>query len=854
MSTITNESPVTYAGRDDIKVASSASALVSSPRNESDGNEMGSINSNSSVNINTNTNTNNKSRKDLVGDCALVEIIHLHDCLRGALAALEKDLTELSQIVLRPNSNYEPGSNIPEKIEEQQLQQHHHKMLSELESRATARFQVIWSVFRAHSAAEDEFIWPALRLKTQGLVKGCPCSPTENGNDINNTNQQQQQQQQQQQKQQQNGSTSSNGYESNCDDDEIIDGEEYEEDHADEERMFTMMDHLLTRLRKGLVQLQQRNQHSSSSSSLSSLSSIQRNANGRKKNLESITNTTKEILSLVKTLNQHLMVHLEKEETQCLPLVVKHLTKSEIHDLVGKIMGKRSCDMIAQILTMAVQNLNETDKEEMVKHMKQAMVGTFFDRWLSMSGWMDGINGVTGEEPADTLKRKRSTSVAELSVTSASSQTTPGESDEDKLIKSAADDDEASYMAMAASLSQSINNPTGGITSQEDLEKLIRAVVTNQSLTPAQQNTTIQGLRASVWKRNQRLMGNDIAVPDNTNNSCCSVRGQELHFPTAYYQKDVAGNTVLVWKLNNNNNKDDSSSSKNHNRLENEFVPKFTTTELAPTYHDGTTTGDVLGCHHYARACKIRHPRSGRLYTCRLCSEQEREVSPTANKDEPLDRYAVTEITCMNCKSLQPAAKKCVNEDCELHEKGFAKYFCNICNLFDDRPRPIFHCPYCNTCRMGLGLGIDFRHCMRCNACVSLADKDHRCIPQKLQGSCPICHDTLFNSTEPLKGLRCGHVMHLSCYNQYCRGQNYTCPLCMRCMEDMSDYFSLLDQAVRMQAMPAAYQNTICNIYCQDCEKTGECRYHFVGLKCTQCASYNTREMGRYEQLAAFPN
>jgi uncharacterized FlaG/YvyC family protein len=895
MSTITKESPATATGtgRDDIKVASSASASVSPRKKESDENEMGSINSNVNININTNT-TNNKSRKDLVGDCALVEIIHLHDCLRGALAALETDLTELSQIVLRPNSNYEPGSNIPEKIEEQQLQQQHHKMLSELESKATARFQVIWSVFRAHSAAEDEFIWPALRLKTQGLVKGSPCGspcyqPTDNGNDINinininnknknknkNNHQQQQQQQQHQKHQhqhQQVGSTcasinnnngtytsSSNEYESSCDDDEIIDGEEYEEDHADEERMFTMMDHLLTRLRKGLVQLQQRNNtrhHQSSSSS-------QRNANGRKKNLESITNTTKEILSLVKTLNQHLMVHLEKEEKQCLPLVVKHLSKSEIHDLVGKIMGKRSCDMIAQILTMAVQNLNETDKEEMVKHMKQAMVGTFFDRWLSMSGWMDGINGatvkngatcVTGEEPAATLKRKRSTSIAELSVTSTSSPAAPGESDEDKRLKSAADDDEASYTAMAASLTQSINNPTGEITSQEDLEKLIRAVVTNQSLTPAQQNTTIQGLRASVWKRNQRLMGNEIAVPDKTSNNS-SVRGQELHFPTAYYQKDVAGNIVLVWKLNNNNNQVDSSSSKkNDNRLADEFVPKFTTTELAPTYHDGTTTGNVLGCHHYARACKIRHPRSGRLYTCRLCSEQEREVSPTADKDEPLDRYAVTEITCMNCKSLQPAAKKCVNNDCELHEKGFAKYFCNICNLFDDRPRPIFHCPYCNTCRMGLGLGIDFRHCMRCNACVSLADKDHRCIPQKLQGSCPICHDTLFNSTEPLKGLRCGHVMHLSCYNEYCRGQNYTCPLCMRCMEDMSDYFSLLDQAVRMQAMPAAYQNTICNIYCQDCEKTGQCRYHFVGLKCTQCGSYNTREMGRYEQSTAVPN
>ena len=829
MSTITNEIIVSHAGESD-------SNVESVPRNENS----------TAEGLGINNHARNKNRKDLIGDCALVEIIHLHDCLRGALAALERDLVEMSKIVFSSNGDCKSSSDSMEMLEGKR-QQHHNK-LSELESKATARFQVIWSVFRAHSAAEDEFIWPTLRLKTQGLVKGSPCgSPCYQPNDDNNHDQQATAEQPYASGSMCNdvkndkGACPSNGYDGSCGDDEVIEQEEYEEDHADEERMFTMMDHLLTRLRKGLLQMQQRNNARSSHSSPSGYRD--------KRNLESITNTTKEILSLVKTLNQHLMVHLNKEEEQCLPLVVKHLSKSEIHDLVGKIMGKRSCDMIAQILSMAVQNLNEADKEEMVKHMKQAMVGTFFDTWLSMSGWMDGINGAvkdgvtsTGEEPAATLVRKRSASVAELSVTSASSPILGKSDDEDKRFKSDSSKDGATCTAMAASLSQSINNPTGKITRQEDLEKLIRVIFTNPGLTPAQKNTTIQGLRASVWKKNQQVMGNNIAVPNNANNN----HRQKMIFPTAYYQKNAAGKIILVWKRNHQ----DVSSSKNActNIMADECVPKFTAGELAPTFHDGTTSGEVLGCHHYARACKLRHPRSGRLYTCRLCSEQEREVSATAIKDEPLDRYEVTEITCMKCKSLQPAAKKCINEDCELHEKGFAKYFCDICNLYDDRSRPIFHCPYCNTCRMGLGLGIDFRHCMRCNACVSLADKDHRCIPQKLQGCCPICHDSLFNSTEPLKGLRCGHVMHLSCYTEYCRGQNYTCPLCMRCMEDMSDYFSLLDQAVRMQAMPAAYQNTICNIYCQDCEKTGECRYHFVGQKCPHCGSYNTREMGQYEE------
>ncbi len=771
----------------------------------------------------TTLNEVQQRRKDLFGDCALVEIIHLHDCLRGAINALEKDLTELSRMVLD-----DEGEAKTEKSPQQQ-----HRLLTELESRATARFQVIWSVFRAHSAAEDEFIWPTLRSKTQGRITGSPCcqaGPAESEAVLTG---------QVQYAEEGDGTASAGGCEamgggsgcaakaaeSSCCD--AIEQEEYEEDHADEERMFTMMDHLLTRLRKGLSQ--QRSQ-------------LQKRVPTMKKNNTNfarvnLINTMKEIQSLNKTLNQHLMVHLEKEEQQCMPLVVKHLSKSEIHDLVGQIMGKRSSDMIAQILAMAIQNLNEADKEEMVKHMKQAMVGTFFDRWLSMSGLMDGRFSAV---PVDTIdedsilreKRPASAPVCLPSPDEKRRKFHLEQTPSPVAIATPTGVDNPD----ATTLSQSIT-PTGGITSQAELEKLIRAVATNQSLTPVQKNTTIQGLRTSVWKRNHRLIGSAIA-PDHAVAvaSAASTTTVRSHPPAAYYRMNAAGERVLAWQ----------STDGNAEPLDSTFVPRFSAAELAPTYHDGTTNGAVLGCHHYARACKLRHPLSGRLYTCRLCCEQEREA-PTNDADEPLDRYAVTEVSCMKCISLQPANKYCVNTDCELHEKGFANYYCDICHLYDDRPRPIFHCPYCNTCRMGLGLGIDFRHCMRCNACVSLEDKEHRCIPQKLQGSCPICRETLFVSTEPLKGLKCGHVMHLSCFTEYRRGQNYTCPLCMRCMEDMSDYFSLLDQAVRLQAMPVAYQNTICNIYCQDCEKTGQCRYHFVGQKCEYCGSYNTRDMGRFE-------
>jgi hypothetical protein len=82
-----------------------------------------------------------------------------------------------------------------------------------------------------------------------------------------------------------------------------------------------------------------------------------------------------------------------------------------------------------------------------------------------------------------------------------------------------------------------------------------------------------------------------------------------------------------------------------------------------------------------------------------------------------MDRYAVTEMVCAPCGLRQPVAGACAG--CGA---GMARYYCSICHLFDDEPgRSIYHCPFCNVCRRGQGLGVDFFHCMQCNACMSLS-------------------------------------------------------------------------------------------------------------------------------------
>ncbi len=196
----------------------------------------------------------------------------------------------------------------------------------------------------------------------------------------------------------------------------------------------------------------------------------------------------------------------------------------------------------------------------------------------------------------------------------------------------------------------------------------------------------------------------------------------------------------------------------------------------------------VLGCEHYQRGCKLRHPKTGELFTCRLCCDEVREKYRYGDEALPqLDRYNVKEVMCMKCGSLQPSGKNCTNKNCEVYGKPFAKHFCDICHLYDNSGTDIYHCPFCNVCRKGKGLGIDFRHCMRCNACVSI-NEPHKCITQRLQGNCPICHEAMFESTEPLRGLKCGHVMHLSCFNEYMARSSLgklNCPLCKVSFGDM---------------------------------------------------------------------
>ncbi|XP_048329443.1 zinc finger protein BRUTUS [Ziziphus jujuba] len=247
----------------------------------------------------------------------------------------------------------------------------------------------------------------------------------------------------------------------------------------------------------------------------------------------------------------------------------------------------------------------------------------------------------------------------------------------------------------------------------------------------------------------------------------------------------------------------------------------------APSFRDEEKK--VFGCEHYKRNCKLRAACCGKLFTCRFCHDN---VS-----DHSMDRKATTEMMCMTCLNIQAVGPICTTPSC--NGLPMAKYYCNICKFFDDE-RTVYHCPFCNLCRLGGGLGIDYFHCMTCNCCLGMKLVNHKCLEKSLETNCPICCDFLFTSSAAVRALPCGHYMHSACFQAY-TCSHYTCPICSKSLGDMAVYFGMLDALLAAEELPEEYRNRCQEILCNDCDRKGTARFHWLYHKCGSCGSYNTR-------------
>ena len=249
------------------------------------------------------------------------------------------------------------------------------------------------------------------------------------------------------------------------------------------------------------------------------------------------------------------------------------------------------------------------------------------------------------------------------------------------------------------------------------------------------------------------------------------------------------------------------------------------------------TNKEYDGCKHYNRNCSIISPCCNKEFSCRLCHDEfidENELD--YKKKHQINRFDIYENICKKCNHRQKVSNKC--EKCNIQ---FAKYFCNICKLFDNIDKQQYHCDKCNICR--IGGKENFFHCEKCSCCLSISIKDnHKCIKDKIKNKCPICMEDMFNSIEKVSIINCGHAIHQDCLKEYIK-TNYKCPLCAKSITDMTNYFNMLDLEIENIQLPDEYKDKKVDILCNDCEKKSNVKFHFAGLKCKECNSYNTSQI-----------
>lgn len=235
-------------------------------------------------------------------------------------------------------------------------------------------------------------------------------------------------------------------------------------------------------------------------------------------------------------------------------------------------------------------------------------------------------------------------------------------------------------------------------------------------------------------------------------------------------------------------------------------------------------------CRHYKRGCLLKTKCCGKYYPCRKCHDE--------TEDHAMNRFETEFVACKTCGAEDvPLGESCSN--CQVQ---FAKYSCMTCRFFDDaEERRVYHCDKCGICRVGAGLGIDNVHCEKCNTCVPIDVADtHKCTENALHRDCPVCLEDMAISSEQAVFMKCGHAMHMKCFTDHTR-TSFTCPICIKAVADMTDWYRALDATVSQDVMPPAYAHRKQIVYCNDCEVTSKARFHFMYHKCQKCRGYKTR-------------
>ncbi|XP_077210155.1 zinc finger protein BRUTUS-like At1g18910 [Tasmannia lanceolata] len=530
---------------------------------------------------------------------------------------------------------------------------------------------------------------------------------------------------------------------------------------------------------------------------------------------------------MCKSMQSTLGQHMQREEIHLWPLFLENFSVEEQEKIVGCIMGRTTAEILQTMIPWFMTSLTPEQQHTMMSSWHKATKNTMFVEWLRE--WWEGMKGnatttVIEDETISLSVTKDPLAVVAtyLSKEDFSDPTRENCHDEGPRYV------EGGFVSDTIKASEKDNG--------DDQAKI---------LSGNEDKFRISEGRKFCDEGNKQRFPGIVDVTDRAENPgklsplTRKFTRQQEHFLTMS-QEDLE---AAVRKVSRDAALDPKEKSHLIQKL---LMSRWIVTkqnlshsEVTFSSNDGELPGHcasyrdslklTFGCSHYKRNCKLLAGCCNQLFTCRYCHDN--------SSDHSMDMKSTTKMMCMKCLIIQHIGPRCSNISCE----GFsmARYFCSFCKLFDDA-REIYHCPFCNLCRVGKGLGIDYFHCMNCNACMSRSLAVHICREKCFESNCPICHEDIFTSTSPVKALPCGHLMHSTCFQDY-TCTHYTCPICSKSLGDMQVYFGMLDALLAEEKVPEEYCGRTQGILCNDCEKRGSAPFHWLYHKCAHCGSYNTR-------------
>lgn len=294
---------------------------------------------------------------------------------------------------------------------------------------------------------------------------------------------------------------------------------------------------------------------------------------------------------------------------------------------------------------------------------------------------------------------------------------------------------------------------------------------------------------------------------------------------TDLYDSDDSDNSSSYdsWSIDSSidsddtNNSTDSDITSNDEMTKEEIIDKIKYLQRLINYKNNIKI-NVKKCDYMSNNFKIKSTCCDKTYCCSQCHNFNSTHKINIKK---------TNIICNSCDIEQEYGNYCIACD----EKLKTIYSCKKCYIFDNTNKYKFHCDKCNKCHQD---NVQTKYCNNCNICYVNTD-NHICVD--LNENCCICLEKLINGT--IFNLKCGHIIHAMCYKNLIK-TTYKCPLCCKSVKDMTNEFKKIDDDIEENSSYDSADKIYKNIYCNDCGKKSLTQYHYLGIKCKNCNSYNT--------------